>query len=133
MIIDQEELSEILNRLAKKVGLQITEEITIKELCKKVNNQNLCYGSENKEINILRPNFKNAFFVKNAYLEYSNKGKTGDNFDHDYITGIKMLNKNEIQLKDINNKKYNLEYDGENVRVMIPNGIPLDLYFKLIN
>jgi hypothetical protein len=129
-IINQEELAEILQRLAKKIGINDETNITIGEICKKIHNQNLCYQSETKEINLMNPDYKNAFFIRNAELQYD-RTHFPNTFEHDCVVSLKLVNNNKIQLTDINNKKVYVDYDGDNVKVKLKE-IPVDLYLKLI-
>lgn len=128
MTLDHDEIADVLTKLASKIGIGFEEKVTMAELVKKVANQNLCYQTEAKEINLLEPSFKNAFFIKNVSLELDEEIE----IDKEAIVGIKMINKKNIILKDLNGKKTRVKYDGDNVRFKIKE-IPVDLYFKLIN
>ena len=133
MVLDGKELNDILVRLATKIGIKIEEKITFEEVMKKIVNQNLCYQNEKLEVDILDPGFKNGFFIKNGEFIYD-KDLTLD-FDHEYVVGAKFLNKNTVQLTDMNGKKINLEHDpelGKGVNVKFKE-MPLCLYFKLIS
>lgn len=133
MVLDDNDLNDILTKLAKKIGVKFDEKITIGEIMKKVVNQNLCYQNETQEINILKPGFKNGFFIKNGDFKYD-KNPTAD-FDHDHVIGAKFLSNKIIQLVDVNGKKIRVEHDPEaqtGVYVSLKE-MPLCAYMKLIS
>ncbi|MGL4998826.1 MAG: hypothetical protein ACRC5T_07665 [Cetobacterium sp.] len=130
MIIDYDEISELVNKLADKIGVSLEEEITLGEIVKKVQNQNLCYHTNLDEINLIKPTQKNAFFIKNA--EFIINEETLDGIDIDEIIAIKLINSKRAFIKTFSEKK-RVKYNGSNISVRINKTIPLDAYLEMLN
>ncbi|MGL5718656.1 MAG: hypothetical protein ACRCX2_36970 [Paraclostridium sp.] len=133
MVIGDRIINDILGRLSIKLGIALDEEITLNEIMKKVQNQNLSYQNNDVEIDLFEPCFKNGFFVRNCELVYDKINSS--NFDHALVVGAKFLSKKIVQLKDIYGRKLNVKHDIENddfVKVKIKE-IPLCTYLKLVH
>lgn len=133
MVIGDKTINDILDRLALKLGIGLDEEITLNEIMKKVQNQNLNYQNNDIEIDTLDPSFKNGFFVRNCELVY-NKDVSA-NFSHNMVVGAKFLSKKIVQLRDIYGRKINVNHDVEEddyVKVKIKE-VPLCTYMKLVH
>lgn len=133
MVLDYNELELLLISIGKKIGITTDEKISIGELIKKIYNQNLTYQNEVREINLLKPSFKNSFFIKNVDLIINNEEIKNSGIDADVIHLIKMVNNRQIEIKDMNGKKIRVNYNDSNIKVKIKKELPLDLYFKLLN
>lgn len=127
MIIDCEQLNSMISEVAKKCGVDIDKE-PIDALSKKIENNNLYYTVECKEINVLNPGIKSAFFFKNAEIEITNPNLIFGNFDKEMIAKIKLV-KDKVQLFDIDNNKF--ECNKKDVHVRLKE-IPIDLFFNLL-
>ncbi|MGL4358709.1 MAG: hypothetical protein ACRCX8_20005 [Sarcina sp.] len=133
MVIGDKIINDILDRLALKLGIGLDDEVTLNEIMKKVQNQNLNYQNHDIEIDTLDPSFKNGFFVRNCQLDYDKDPSL--NFDHRMVVGAKFLSKKTIQLRDIYGRKINVNHDVENndyVKVKIKD-VPLCTYMKLVH
>ncbi|MGL6099849.1 MAG: hypothetical protein ACRC0G_09530 [Fusobacteriaceae bacterium] len=133
MVIGDKIVNDILGRLAIKLGIGLDEEITLNEIMKKVQNQNLNYQNHDIEIDLLEPCFKNGFFVRNCELEYERISTI--NFDHNLVVGAKFLSKKTVQLKDLYGRKLNVNHDLENddyIKVKVKE-VPLCTYMKLVH
>lgn len=129
MLLDHEEIEQLLMGLSKKTGITLDENITLSDIIKKVQNQNLCYKSSLNEINILKPTQKNAFFIKNA--SFSVEDKEFVNIDKDEIVSVKLISDKKALITTFDKTK-KLEYTGENIKIKIERDIPLDVYLDLI-
>lgn len=129
MLLDHEEIEQLLMGLSKKTGITLNENITLSDIIKKVQNQNLCYKSSLNEINILKPTQKNAFFIKNA--SFSVEDKEFFNIDKDEIISVKLISDKKALITTFDKTK-KLEYTGENIKIKIERDIPLDVYLDLI-
>ncbi|MGL5717626.1 MAG: hypothetical protein ACRCX2_31720 [Paraclostridium sp.] len=133
MVIGDKIINDIIGRLAMKLGISLDEEVTLNEIMKKVQNQNLSYQSYDTEIDIFEPCFKNGFFVRSCELVYNKINSSS--FDHNMVVGAKFLSKKIVQLKDIYGRKMNVNHDvesGDFVKVKIKE-LPLCTYLKLIH
>ncbi|MGL6098424.1 MAG: hypothetical protein ACRC0G_02245, partial [Fusobacteriaceae bacterium] len=120
MVIGDKIVNDILRRLSLKLNIPLDEEITLNEIMKKVQNQNLNYQNHDTEIDLLDPCFKNGFFVRNCELVYDKVSNV--NFDHSMVIGAKFLSKKIVQLKDLYGKKLNVTHDvesGDYVKVKV--------------
>ena len=129
MLLDHEELEQILLGLSKKTGIGLDEDITLSTLIKKVQNQNLCYKSSLDEVNILKPTQKNAFFIKNASFNITDK--EFKNIDKDEILSVKLLG-NKKALVSTFDKVRKIDYTGDNIKIKMERDIPLDVYLDLL-
>lgn len=129
MLLDHEEIEQLLMGLSKKTGITLNENITLSDIIKKVQNQNLCYKSSLNEINILKPTQKNAFFIKNASFFVDDKEFL--NIDKDEIISIKLISDKKALITTFDKTK-KLEYTGENIKIKIERDIPLDVYLDLV-
>lgn len=129
MVLDYEELVNVVEYLAKKVGFKLDEDIKLESLCKKIEHQNLAVSLNSDKIDVMQPGIKTAFFFKNVGLVFK-KPYLNNKFDEDLISDIKVC-KNKVIITDLNNQK--IELNKSDVNVKIINEIPLDLYMNLIN
>ena len=129
MLLDHEELEQILLGLSKKTGIGLDEDITLSTLIKKVQNQNLCYKSSLDEVNILKPTQKNAFFIKNASFNITDK--EFKNIDKDEILSVKLLGNKKALVSTFDNVR-KIDYTGDNIKIKMERDIPLDVYLDLL-
>ncbi|MGL5714858.1 hypothetical protein [Cetobacterium sp.] len=129
MLLDHEEIEQLLVGLSKKTGINLDEDITLSDIIKKVQNQNLCYKSSANEINILKPTQKNAFFIKNASFNIDDKEFL--TIDKDEIISVKMISDKKAIIKTFDKTK-KIEYTGNNIKVKIERELPIDVYLDLI-
>lgn len=130
MLLDHEEIKQLLVGLSKKTGIDLNDYITMSDIIKKVQNQNLCYKSSVNEINILKPTQKNAFFIKNASFDVNDKELQC--IDKDEIISIKLISDKKAIVKTFDKTK-KIEYTGNNIKIKIEREIPLDVYLTLIS
>lgn len=122
MVLDSEQIVELISKLEKSFG--ISSKLS-EELIKKVENNNAFYNFTCKEINVLQPGIKNAFFFKNAILNFKN---TSPKFDEELVSKIK-ISKDKVQLFDIDKNK--LEMDKNDLTITIKD-IPIELYMSML-
>lgn len=132
MMMDHNELSNIIVKLGKKLGIKPNEEITLNELCKKIINRDLNYVTEKKEFNLGEPSLAAAFFINNIDVlcdEGLIKSLNKD-FDLDLLINIKQVNSKEYELVDYNKRKVRVPI--ETVTICTKSNIPLELLLKII-
>lgn len=131
MMLDHQELSEIIVKLGKKLGIKPNEEISINDFVKKIINRDLNYVIDKKEFNLLEASLTSSFFINNIDIEIDKelvKSKSKD-FDLDLLVGIRQMNK-EYELTDFNKNKIRVPIEA--VTVSTKQSIPLELFMKVI-
>lgn len=131
MMLGHQELSEIIVKLGKKLGIKPNEEISINDFIKKIINRDLNYVIDKKEFNLLEASLTSSFFINNIDIEIDKeliKSKSKD-FDLDLLVGIRQMNK-EYELTDFNKNKIRVPI--ESVTVSTKESIPLELFLKVI-
>lgn len=130
MVLDHNELNEIVGYIAKKINVRLGDNVTFETICKKIEHQNLAVNYSKKEISVLEPGIKSAFFFKNVAIIFK-KPYVNKFFDEDLITDIIPINKTKVMLIDMNNQK--IEMEKSDIEFKIVGNIPLDLYMSLMN
>lgn len=130
MFLDHNELSDIINKLGKKLGVN-NKKVTIDELSKKIINKNLQYITQKKEFNIEEPTLTASFFINNMSLSIRDGiiDETTE-FDIDLLIKIRQINGNQYELVDYN--KNVIRVPKEDVFITMKKEIPFELFLDII-
>ncbi len=130
MFLDHNELSDIINKLGKKLGVN-NKQVTIDELSKKIINKNLQYITQKKEFNIEEPTLTASFFINNMSLSIRDGiiDETTE-FDIDLLIKIRQINGNQYELVDYN--KNVIRVPKEDVFITMKKEIPFELFLDII-
>lgn len=133
MMMDHEELSQLIMRLGKKLGMHPDEKVTINELAKKVINRDLNYFTEDKKFDISVPSLISGFFINNINIEVDKKllKNIDKDFDLDLLIKINQVNSEEYELVDYNRRKIRVPI--KEVSVSMKDNIPFDLFMKVLS
>lgn len=133
MMMDHEELSQLIMRLGKKLGMHPDEKVTINELAKKVINRDLNYFTEDKKFDISVPSLISGFFINNIDIEVDKKllKEIDKDFDLDLLIKINQANSEEYELVDYNRRKVRVPISE--VTVSMKENIPFELFMKVLS
>lgn len=133
MMIDHNELSNIILKLGKKLGVKPNDDITINELVKKIINRDLNYTLEKKEFDLSEPTLISAFFINNIIVDCDKDllYASNKNFDLDLLFKITQVNSKEYELIDANKNKVRVNKDK--VTVSMKKEIPIDLFMSVLS
>ena len=132
MMMDHLELSNMIMRLGKKLGLKPDENVTINELAKKVINRDLNYVTEGKCFDITEPSLVSSFFINNIDIDVDKEllKKIDKDFDLDLLIKIRQANTDEYELVDYNRRKVRVPL--KEVTISMKENIPFELFMKLL-
>lgn len=126
MVVDCQELIKMLGEIKKKFNLH--NDVSVDDLCKKIENNNAYYTFQCKEIDVMNPSVKTAFFIKNCAIVIKDDAKVDNKFDKDMITSVRLI-KNRVHLLDINGNR--AEVNKDDVRIK-NKPIPLELFMNVL-
>lgn len=131
MVVDQNSLVDILEKLFKKLGVT-DKSITCDELIKKVINKNLTYSVQPKGIDLLSPDLLSAFFIKNMKMIVDEEKikELNYKFDPEMIVKAVRCNNDIYELTDINRQKVKLHKKFLKIDTRKP--IDLDVFLKVM-
>lgn len=127
MVLDYDQINQVIQNISAKFNLDTSCE-SIDKFIQKVENNNYYCTVECKELHVLNPTIKNAFFFKNTEIVFNNLLVFGK-FNPEMIVKVKKA-KDRFVFLDIDGNKFDCHKNDVAIRIK---ELPLDLFMNLLS